>query len=173
MTRPLQSAWVELLRPVPFQWFGTYTFDRLRRLHPEAVHKKMRLLVNITNEELWGRTWRFDGPGIGSLIALEPHKDDRTHVHALHYHPEISKENPEHRKLVRSLWIPFDGQRHRRSLREGLAKVLPAADDAAAGYCAKGYATKGADLWIDDALFHWMKKRPWQPSLDLAEVANG
>lgn len=171
---PLQSAWVELLQPVPFQYFGTYTFDKLRRLHPEAVHKKLRLLVNIVNRELWGREWRDLSPGIGSLIALEPHKDDRIHVHCLHYHPELQKDDSDVRKLFRSLWIPYD-EAHRLSLREGLARVLPAADDAAKGYCAKGYATKGGDLWIDDALAHWMARKPWQPSLNLAQlgVAHG
>jgi len=161
---PLRSAWVEFLGEVPFQYFGTYTFDRCRSLHPEAVHKKMRLLTKRTNELVFGRKWMWDGPGIGSLIALEPHKDGRTHVHALHYHPELSKDNVAVRLLMRSLWIPFE-ERHEWSLKEGLAKVLPAADDAAKSYCAKDYATKGGDLYIDDALAHWMGKKPWQPRL--------
>ena len=165
MPHPLQAGWVELLEPVPFQDFGTFTFDRLRRIHPEAVHKKIRLLTRTTNELLWGRNWMKDHPGIGNLIALEPHKDDRTHVHVLSYHPELTKDDPARRKLVRSLWEFKEGWCHPRSLREGIARVLPAADDAAKAYCAKGYATKGGDLWIDDALLHYMKGKPWQPQL--------
>lgn len=164
MTHPLQAAWVNLLEPVPFQYFTTCTFDRLRRLHPEAVHKKLRVYTNRANDEFFGRGWMSKHPGLGTLIALEPHKDDRTHVHLLQYHPELSKDSLAHRMTLKNLWeagkFALPG-----SLREGIARCLPAADDAAKAYCAKNYATKGGDLYIDDALFHWMKERPWQPKL--------
>jgi hypothetical protein len=160
---PLQAAWCDLMTEVPFQDFGNYTFDKLRRLHPEAVHKKIRLLVAKVNDELFGKHWRRYQPGIGSLIALEPHKDDRTHVHCLHYHPELV-HCAERRLLFMSLW---DHGRfaHADGLREGIARVLPATDVTAKAYCAKAYATKGGDLWVDDALFHYMKRRPWQQTL--------
>jgi hypothetical protein len=51
------------------------------------------------------------------------------------------------------------------SLREGIARCLPAADDAAKAYCAKNYATKGGDIYLDDALARWMKETPWQPKM--------
>lgn len=164
MTRPLQDAWVELLKDVPFQYFTTATFDRLRRLHPEAVHKKMRLYSNRANDILFGPGWLTKHGGIGSLIALEPHKDDRTHVHLLQYHPELSKDDVATRMLLKNLWEAGPWA-HADSLREGIARCLPAADDAAKAYCAKNYATKGGDIYIDDALANWMKKKPWQPKL--------
>lgn len=171
MPHPLQTAWVGLLEPVPFQFFTTLTFDRWRRLHPEAVHKKLRLYTRRANEELWGRGYEGDHPGIGSLIALEPHKDDRTHVHLLQYHPELRRECTATRLLLKNLW-DAGGWAHRMSLREGIARCLPAADDAAKAYCAKNYATKGGDIYIDDALFHWMRKEPWQPRLRTAEQSS-
>ena len=112
MPHPLQAGWVELLAPVPVQDFGTFTFDKLRRLHPEAAHKKVRLLTRITNELLFGRDWMKHHPGIGTLTALEPHKDDRTHIHVLFYHPELPKDDPERRKLIRSLWEFDERWRH-------------------------------------------------------------
>ena len=130
MTRPLQDAWVELLKDVPFQYFTTATFDRLRRLHPEAVHKKMRLYSNRANDILFGPGWLTKHGGIGSLIALEPHKDDRTHVHLLQYHPELCKDDVATRMLLKNLWEAGPWA-HEMSLREGIARCLPAADDAA------------------------------------------
>ena len=161
---PLQAAWVTLLQPVPFQFFTTLTFDKLRRLHPEAAHKKIRLYTRRANEELFGRGYEDGHPGIGTLIALEPHKDDRTHVHLLQYHPELVKQDTATRLTLKNLW-EAGSWAHRKSLREGIARTLPAADDAAKAYCAKNYATKGGDLYLDDALMHWMKKQPWQPQL--------
>jgi hypothetical protein len=161
---PLQAAWCDLMIDIPFQDFGTYTFDRLRRLHPEAVHKKVRLHISRANDILFGRQWRRHQPGIGSLIALEPHKDDRIHVHCLHYHPEVHKADPHRRVLLKNLW-EAGAYAHPESLCEGISRVLPAADNAAKAYCAKAYATKGGDLWIDDALHHYMLGRPWQRSL--------
>lgn len=164
MTHPLQSAWVELLQPVPFQYFTTLTFDNLRRLHPEAAHKKIRVYTRRANDLLFGRGWDANHPGIGTLIALEPHKDDRTHVHLLQYHPELNKADVSTRLLLKNLW-EAGVWAHAKSLREGIARTLPAADDAAKAYCAKNYATKGGDIYLDDALMHWMKERPWQPQL--------
>jgi hypothetical protein len=162
----MQDAWVELLQPVPFQYFTTLTFDKLRRLHPEAAHKKIRLYTRRANELLWGRGYELTHPGIGTLIALEPHKDDRTHVHLLQYHPELAKGDVMTRLTLKNLWEAGPWA-HERSLKEGIARCLPAADDAAKSYCAKAYATKGGDLWIDDALMHYMQRRPWQPSFDV------
>jgi len=153
-----------MTREIPFQYFGTYTFDRLRRLHPEAAHKKLRLHVHRANTELFGKQWAKSTPGIGSLIALEPHKDDRIHVHCLHYHPELDKHDHLARLMLKNLW-EAGSYAHAKSLREGISRVLPAADDAARAYCAKAYATKGGDLWIDDALYHYMRGRPWQRTL--------
>lgn len=155
---------MQLLQPVPFQYFTTLTFDRYRRLHPEAVHKKLRTYSTRANDLLFGNGWKFKHPGIGSLIALEPHKDDRVHVHLLQYHPELAKGDASTRMLLKNLWEPGTWA-HSRSLREGIARCLPAADDAAKSYCAKNYATKGGDLYIDDPLFYWMKKQPWQPTM--------
>lgn len=166
MTHPLQDAWVTLLEPVPVQYFTTVTFDRLRRLHPEAVHKKLRLYSNRANDCLFGNRWNDKHPGIGSLIALEPHKDGRTHVHLLQYHPELDKGDVATRMLLKNLWEAGPWA-HQDSLREGIARCLPAADDAAKAYCAKNYATKGGDIYIDDALCFWMKERPWQPKLKI------
>lgn len=163
---PLQAAWVDLLEPVPFQYFTTLTFDRLRRLHPEAAHKKIRLYTRRANALLFGRGWDDAHPGIGSLIALEPHKDDRTHVHLLQYHPELQKEDIATRLLLKNLWEAGPWA-HAESLREGIARCLPAANDAAKAYCAKNYATKGGDIYVDDALAHWMKEEPWQPKLKI------
>jgi len=160
----MQLAWCELTAEIPFQFFGTYSFDGLRRLHPEAAHKKLRLHTHRFNDLVFGKHWYKHTPGIGSLIALEPHKDDRIHVHCLHYHPELHKETIEHRMLLKNLWEAGD-YAHRDSLREGISRVLPAADDAAKAYCAKAYATKGGDLWIDDALRHYMLGQPWQRKL--------
>lgn len=155
---------MQLLEPVPFQYFTTLTFDRCRRLHPEAAHKKIALYTHRANDLLFGHGWKFKHPGIGSLIALEPHKDDRIHVHVLQYHPELDKRDSSTRMLLKNLWEPGIWA-HARSLREGIARCLPAADDAAKSYCAKNYATKGGDIYIDDPLFHWMKKQPWQPTM--------
>lgn len=165
MTHPLQSAWVELLQPVPFQFFGTLTFDKLRRLHPESAHKKIRVYTRRANDLLFGRGWELSQPGIGTLIALEPHKDDRVHVHLLQFHPELSKDDVATRMLLKNLWTADERYAHPKSLREGVAMCLPAADDAAKAYCAKDYATKGGDIYLDDALVHWMLKKPWQPAL--------
>lgn len=160
---PLQAAWCELMTPVPFQDFGTYTFDKLRRLHPEAVHKKLRLHISRANDILFGNKWRRFQPGIGSLVALEPHKDDRVHVHCLHYHPEFTHDS-ERRLLLKNLW-EAGRYAHAESLREGISRVLPAVEGAAKAYCAKAYATKGGDLWVDDALLHYMLGKPWQRHL--------
>jgi hypothetical protein len=164
MTHPLQAAWVDLLEPVPVQYFTTATFDRLRRLHPEAVLKKVRLYTRRANDCLFGKHWDRKHPGIGTLIALEPHKDERTHIHLLQYHPELQKDDRATRLLLKNLWEAGD-YAHPMSLREGIARCLPAADNAAKAYCAKNYATKGGDIYLDDALAHWMKEKPWQPKM--------
>jgi len=163
LTHPIQQAWVELLDP-PFQFFTTLTFDRYRRLHPEAAHKKIDLWTNRANDLLFGNRWAKKHAGIGNLIALEPHKDNRIHVHLLQYHPELTKADAETRLLLKNLWEAGPWA-HADSLREGIARCLPAADDAAKSYCAKAYATKGGDLWITDSLKFWMQRRPWQPVL--------
>ena len=149
---------------MPFQYFTTLTFDKLRRLHPEAVHKKLRVYSQRANDLLFSRRWKDQHPGIGSLIALEPHADDRAHVHLLQYHPELDKRDISTRMLLKNLWEPGIWA-HPRSLKEGIARCLPAADNAAKAYCAKSYATKGGDIYLDDALMFWMKERPWQPKL--------
>lgn len=92
---------------------------------------------------------------------MEPHKDNRTHVHLLQYHPEAEKHAVTSRLLLKNLWEA--GQwAHERSLREGIARCLPAADDAAKAYCAKAYATKGGDLYLDDALMYWMTRHRYR-----------
>lgn len=164
MTHPLQAAWVNLLEPVPFQYFTTLTFDKLRRIHPEAAHKKIRVYTRRANDCLFGKHWDDKQPGIGTLIALEPHKDDRTHVHLLQYHPELQKDDTATRLLLKNLW-EAGGWAHGMSLREGIARCLPAADNAAKAYCAKNYAVKGGDIYLDDALFYWMKEKVWQPKM--------
>jgi hypothetical protein len=164
LPHPLQDAWVQFLQPVPFQYFTTLTFDKLRRLHPEAAHKKIRLYTRLANAEFFGRGYEAKHPGIGTLIALEPHKDERTHVHLLQYHPELTKQDVRTRMTLKNLW-EAGSWAHHNSLREGIARCLPAADDAAKSYCAKNYATKGGDLYLDDALMHWMQQKPWQPQL--------
>lgn len=152
---PLREAWVDLLRPIPFQYFTTLTFDRMRSVHPEAAHKKLQLYHRRANDALLGKGWRRRDAGIGSLIAMEPHADGRTHVHLLQYSPHLQRDDAATRLVLKNLWeagqyaLP-------NSLREGIARVLPAAGDAAANYCAKRYVIKGGDLWIDDALKEWM-----------------
>lgn len=161
---PLQAAWCDLMQDIPFQFFTTLTFDKLRRLHPEAAHKKIRLYHRRANDLVFGKQWVRSHPGIASLIALEPHKDDRIHVHLLQYHPELDRADRGTRLLLKNLWEAGPWA-HEMSLREGIARCLPAADNAAKAYCAKAYATKGGDLWIDDALMHFMQSKPWQPEL--------
>ena len=162
---PLRDAWVELLRPIPFLWFGTYTLDRLRRVHPEALNKKRGVYVDRLNEELYGPSWWKRTRGIGGVWAFEPHKDNRLHVHALLYAPDID-DSVAHRMLAKNLW-DAGAYAHAKSLREGLARVLPATPDAAPSYCTKAYATKGGDIIIDDALAAYLKEEPWQLQLNV------
>ena len=162
---PLRDAWVELLKPIPFLWFSTLTCDRMRRLHPEALDKKCRTCTRRLNEELYGRDWEDRTRGVGSVFAFEPHKDNRLHVHGLHYAHDLV-DNVANRMLAKNLW-EAGAYAHPRSMREGIARVLSATPDAAVAYCTKAYATKGGEITIDNALAAYLKEEPWQPTLKL------
>src|SRR5688572_10676936 len=45
--RLLQEQWASFLSPIPFQWFGTFTFET--RVHPEAALKRWRRFTNNLN----------------------------------------------------------------------------------------------------------------------------
>lgn len=150
---PLQAAWVDLMGRKPWHDFGTFTFDRGRFIHPEALNKKMALLYARYGEEYFGRRAYRDMAPIAFVYCVEAHKDGRSHMHSLAFHPYWTADDGDRRKLCMSLW-DHGKYAHTKSLREGIARVGLCDDQAAREYLAKSYVSKDAhrgEVYIPDS----------------------
>jgi hypothetical protein len=80
-TEDLQSAWIELLGRVSWEWFATLTFRE--EISPAAADKRFRTLISMGNRELYGPRWSKKRKGIIWARAIETQRRGVIHMHAL------------------------------------------------------------------------------------------
>ena len=77
----VQKAYASWLNDFQWQWFCTLTF-RVPP-HPEAADKKFRYWIHRLNCALHGKRYPKKGQGIYWVLALEYHRSEAIHFHAL------------------------------------------------------------------------------------------
>jgi hypothetical protein len=136
----VREGYATFLAQYPWQWFVTLTFKESQ--HPESAEKKFRSWVHRLNQSLFGRGYRKRGEGVYWVLALEYHKSDAIHFHALlGYHKDLNQIAS--RRDWRNDWYK----------KHGLCRVDGIDDKlfAVTNYVSK-YVVKGGDLTLCDHL---------------------
>jgi hypothetical protein len=138
--RLLRDEWAAFLSPIPFQWFGTFTFET--RVHPEAALKRWRRFTNNMNRRLYGRRWSSRPPrGIYWIVASERQKRGVIHLHSL-----MGDANDLNNIARRLSWMDHWNE------MAGFARIEAIrSDDAALRYVTK-YVTKDGEIEFSENL---------------------
>ena len=138
--RLLRDEWARFLSPIPFQWFGTFTFET--RVHPEAALKRWRRFTNDLNRRLYGRRRAKHAPrGIYWIAATERQKRGVIHLHSL-----MGDANDLNTIARRLYWMD-----HWNDMA-GFARIEAIrSDDAALRYVTK-YVTKDGEIEFSENL---------------------
>ncbi len=109
--------------------------------------------INNLNSELFGKNWKRRGDGVFFVLALEPHKSNVLHMHAL-----LGAVTDLNNMALRVHWKEW-------WYREfGIARIEQPKDAGdVQGYCTK-YVVKGGDINLSDTL---ERHAAFQPGLDL------
>lgn len=144
--KPVQQAYAAWLAQYNWQWFGTFTFRQPP--HPERADKVFRYWVHQINQQLYGRRYRKRHEGMYWVLALEYHKSDAIHFHALL--GDVEDLNVRYsRRNARNLWYQL----------AGIGRIDPIDDRLAAvtNYVSK-YVTKGGELTVGPGVEHYARQ---------------
>ena len=140
----VQKAYASWLNQFQWQWFCTLTF-RVPP-HPEAADKKFRYWIHRLNCALHGKRYPKKGQGIYWVLALEYHRSEAIHFHALL--ADTQDLNVRFKRThAKQLWCEL----------AGFARIDGIIDDideqrlAVTNYLSK-YVTKGGELTVSDTL---------------------
>lgn len=132
--RNVQKAYSEFLAKFYWQWFCTLTFKTPP--HPEAARKAFNHWINILNRKIYGCRAKKRGDSIYWALALEYHKSDVIHFHAL-LGDEVNLNTRFSRKDAHAIWYKLFG----------INRIDPIDDriKAVTNYVSK-YVVKGGEI---------------------------
>ena len=138
--KSVQEAYAIWLNEFQWQWFCTLTF-RVPP-HPEAADKKFRYWIHRLNCALYGKRYKKRGQGIYWVLALEYHRSEAIHFHALLADTEDLNVRLS-RAQAKRLWDELAGFARINGINEQHLAVT--------NYISK-YVTKGGELTVSDTL---------------------
>ena len=137
--RRLRNAWGEFVALWPWCWFITLTFTH--DTHPERALKLFRVWCSKLSREIYGRRWYRHRPyGVSWIVAVEPQKSGRVHLHAL-----MTGVGDTRRLTWMDNWQGLDSL-------AGYPRIQPVkSNDAVSRYVSK-YVAKGGDIYFSKNL---------------------
>ena len=137
--RQLKDAYGGFIAQWPWQWFVTLTFST--DPHPEKALKLFYLWASKMNRALYGRRWNKVQPfGVSWVVATEPHKSGRVHLHAL-----VAGVEETRRLTWMDKWSGLSRQ-------TGWARIVPVDNQTAVSRYVTKYVAKGGDLFFSENL---------------------
>ena len=143
----IQSAYADFIAGFEWYWFCTLTFRDPP--HPESAEKRFRFWIHKINQLIYGRRYRKRGQGIYWILALEYHKSDAIHLHALLADTEDLNARFR-RQRAKAMWFEI----------AGLAKVEKIANSKAVTRYVSKYVSKGGELTFGPGLQNYARQLP-------------
>ena len=139
----IQQTYAKWLAEYQWQWFCTLTFREPP--HPEAADKRFRYFVHRLNCWRHGKRYQKHHKGLYWVLALEYHRSEAIHFHALLGDTEDLNVRLK-RSEAKDLWYDLAGFARIDGIKEQRLAVTE--------YVSK-YITKGGELTVSDTLEHY------------------